>query len=686
MAAAVVATCYGGPSPDWDLAAYWDVRYPTCFAASGRGLRDMLEFAGYRILDADQLKTWMVAHIADGAPSVVVFCQDVVPDAVAESASVTCSLRRYLNAGGKIVWYADVPMYYQGHRDGSSTVWGTDGSISVLGFNTADGPWDSEQAVTFTATGIAWGLTQTWQSVRPTSPYLGLRALAKDSRGYPAAWVKHYMPGDTYRGFVRLFDRPGEPDFDDIRRVAQYPHLPEPLDLDNQAEKADDIVCTFHYPWYGNPTTSGQWVHWDMAPAYSPPVTWTANYLPNYPNSTWNPGVQLYDSSNTELLRWQDRAMARAGMDIAIASWWGMGLFEDRAFAKAIRICKSIQWCIYYELDAYGDPSSETIYNDLKYILDTYSPSGNYARVDGKWLVFVYGAGGEETANRWRQAKARLAANGYSVYLNADVSDPSAATCPSPWDAIHQYSSPVRQGLTQTLPSTDDSAWVSPGYWGLGEPPRLERSLSDFAAAWNNVVAQRSSCRFVLVETWNEWHEGTQIEPGQVIVPDLTGYSPGSYDYGYSFIDAIAPAAIDELHWTSSGHRAVVPTHIEAEDMIWDVPSLKQDSVGCVIGDNATRIGASILALQTNDLVFAVQAASTVAATRGAPAYPKVVLYLDDAVACKWEVRSATYQTYSTVSSLTKGIHKVEIGLEKRQADKWELAVDCIDIAHPVVE
>jgi hypothetical protein len=63
-----------------------------------------------------------------------------------------------------------------------------------------------------------------------------------------------------------------------------------------------------------------------------------------------------------------------------------------------------------------------------------------------------------------------------------------------------------------------------------------------------------------------------------------------------------------------------------------------------------------------------------------------MVLYLDDAVACKWEVKSAEYQTYSTVSSLKKGIHKVEIGLEKRQSDKWELAVDCIDIADLVVE
>jgi len=128
-----MSASYAESDLTWDRAAYWDGRYPSGWAGAGEAMRDALEFAGYKILDADQLKTWMDARIADGMPSVAVFCQDIAPDTVVESASSTCTLRRYLNAGGKIVWYADIPMYYQGHSDGNRTTWGVDGSKNILG-------------------------------------------------------------------------------------------------------------------------------------------------------------------------------------------------------------------------------------------------------------------------------------------------------------------------------------------------------------------------------------------------------------------------------------------------------------------------------------------------------------------------------------------------------------------------
>ncbi len=77
---------------EWDRAAYWDGRYPSAWCGGGQGIRDGLEAAGYTILDADELKVWMDGHIADKALSVVVFCQDVVPDTVAETMSDTCTL------------------------------------------------------------------------------------------------------------------------------------------------------------------------------------------------------------------------------------------------------------------------------------------------------------------------------------------------------------------------------------------------------------------------------------------------------------------------------------------------------------------------------------------------------------------------------------------------------------------
>jgi hypothetical protein len=59
---------------------------------------------GYLPLDADSLPAFLSARIADSIPSAVVFAMDVVPHAAEPIAADTVLIRRYLNAGGKIVW------------------------------------------------------------------------------------------------------------------------------------------------------------------------------------------------------------------------------------------------------------------------------------------------------------------------------------------------------------------------------------------------------------------------------------------------------------------------------------------------------------------------------------------------------------------------------------------------------
>jgi len=210
---------------DWDRALYWDDDYSSAWAGGATTIRDALEAAGYTVLDADQLKTWMDGHIVDKALSVVVFCKDVVPDTVAETMNASCTIRKYLDAGGKVIWYSDWPFYYQGSSDGSNVTWGSAGATSVLGFNASSGPNDTQDEVVFTEAGIAWGLTTTWQSQRPTSVTItdNFTPLATISSGSAAAWAKHFVPGDKFRGFVRLYDTGGvPPSVEDVMRLAEY--------------------------------------------------------------------------------------------------------------------------------------------------------------------------------------------------------------------------------------------------------------------------------------------------------------------------------------------------------------------------------------------------------------------------------------------------------------------------------
>ncbi|MCK4293042.1 MAG: LamG domain-containing protein, partial [Planctomycetes bacterium] len=271
----------------WDRAAYYDARYPTNWAANPTpaNMRYALEAAGYTILDADQLKTWMDGHIADGALSVVVFCPDIAPDTVAETNTANCTLRRYLDAGGKIVFYADIPFYNQGHLDpdNPTTTWGDAGAPGILGFDTSPSALrGSNNIVQFTQAGIEWGLTETWQSVRPAAAGNVDIVLATDNAANAAAWVKHYLPGDNYRGFVRTRDVGGMPKVDDIIRLAEY--SPRAASNPNPPHNAIKVALDVDLSWTAGEDAVSHKVYLDV---FNPPMVLATTQ----PGTTYDPGT-----------------------------------------------------------------------------------------------------------------------------------------------------------------------------------------------------------------------------------------------------------------------------------------------------------------------------------------------------------------------------------------------------------
>jgi F5/8 type C domain-containing protein len=209
----------------YDRVAYWDSDYGTAWAGDGGPVRDELEAVGYRVVDAAELKNWMTARIADRALSVVVMCRDAAPDTIAETQDENCTIRRYLEAGGKVVWYSDIPFYYQTTSGGTNTTWGDAGSTGVLGFGGSTAPRDAGDTVTITEAGETWGLVTPWTSTRPTLPdaWPNLTILAANDAGNASGWVAHYVEGDTFRGFVRIEDHTGGPvDIANLIAVAEY--------------------------------------------------------------------------------------------------------------------------------------------------------------------------------------------------------------------------------------------------------------------------------------------------------------------------------------------------------------------------------------------------------------------------------------------------------------------------------
>ncbi len=82
---------------------YYDTRYPVAWISRAEALiyKNFLVANGFTAVDADELKTFMQAN---GAGSVAVMAQDVAPDTVANDQSSNAIIRKYLDAGGTVVW------------------------------------------------------------------------------------------------------------------------------------------------------------------------------------------------------------------------------------------------------------------------------------------------------------------------------------------------------------------------------------------------------------------------------------------------------------------------------------------------------------------------------------------------------------------------------------------------------
>lgn len=247
------------------------------------------------------------------------------------------------------------------------------------------------------------------------------------------------------------------------------------------------ISATFYYAWY--------------------PEAWLRDSV--FPYSRFHPSLDYYSADDARIVRHHIDAMRYAHLDAGIYSWWGRDGYpptDDRLgrYLAAARTTP-FRWAIYYEREGYDNPSVEKIRSDLEYIRDRYASKPAYLKIDGRFVVYVYGNSEDScdaTAARWRQANTV----GAYVVLKAFA---GFRSCPAQPDAWHQYSA--------ALPEYDlapDSFMIAPGFDEASEGvPRLARDLVRWQTDAAAMVA--SNARWQLVLTFNEWAEGTSVENAQ---------------------------------------------------------------------------------------------------------------------------------------------------------------------------
>ncbi len=315
--------------------------------------------------------------------------------------------------------------------------------------------------------------------------------------------------------------------------------------------------ATFYYPWYKTQTVDGSWSYWQDN-GHSPPNNWFANYLPDYDPAQFNPTVELYSSLDDRVIYWQLRKLAEAKQEVAISSWWNPQHKTDIAFSHIISDLMqrsdnpypNFRWALYYEKEGdnshglVNDPQVSELVSDLNYIADNYANKSAFFKINNRPVIFVYADVNDcgttnpcDSTNtnsmlyRWSQAKQQARGNFYIV-LKVFSGFANAPFQPDSW---HQYAPANRSGQHSPF-----SSYVSPGFWKNGDTPRLTRDLSAFETAVNSMVSANTT--FKLIETWNEWGEGSSVEPGDQVTQLTSGISsldPNGVAFKNAYIDVL---------------------------------------------------------------------------------------------------------------------------------------------------
>lgn len=295
-------------------------------------------------------------------------------------------------------------------------------------------------------------------------------------------------------------------------------------------------VAIFYYPWYATPTVDGFWEHWDQNGHRPPADVYSRFYPANGPYSSADPAV----------LARQMGEISAAGVDEIIVSWWGRGSWEDMLLPAVVASARRHHLSVALHLEPYESRSASNIVGDLEYAASlgigdvfVYRPQ-DLSAADWVWVRSQSPPGMRLFAGTQLVGFAAEAHfDGFYTYdFVSWGADKFARLCEQA-HAVHLLCAPS----------------VGPGFDGrrAGEPPVRDRKNGQtYDQLWSAALAATPD--IVTITSFNEWGEGTQIEPAE----PHKGYAAYTGAWGTTG-DAAQYAYLDRTaYWAGKAHAAVV--------------------------------------------------------------------------------------------------------------------------------
>lgn len=294
-------------------------------------------------------------------------------------------------------------------------------------------------------------------------------------------------------------------------------------------------VAAFYYGWYGNVSRDPWWNHWDD------PQDISADYYPQ---------LGPY-SSNDPLVVAQHMAWLRqAGIGVIIVTWWGPNSYEERPFPLIMEMAEKYGIKVAFHIEPYQGRTANKLVDNIKYLYRVYGDSPAFFRSTAssryspgdqpKGMFFVWYiefAGSDDAppveADYWQAAMDEIHALPDSTLVIANTTQGNWIT-EGHFDGLYNYNTlhlEQQGGFSWARSLPPDSLYVPsviPGYSAqrIGDPPEtlvLREEGRIFNDQWTAALGAGVQPDMVTITSFNEWHEGTMIEPPAIGATDGLG-------------------------------------------------------------------------------------------------------------------------------------------------------------------
>ena len=309
-------------------------------------------------------------------------------------------------------------------------------------------------------------------------------------------------------------------------------------------------VHTFYYNWYGNPSFDNEYRHWahDILPHWADT---SSDNLKGFGGAddigaNYFPQLGCYSCNDSNTVRQHMAWIAEAGIGVVTLSWWGRGSFEDKNVELIMNEASKKKIKVNFHVEPFNDRSAQTTKLAINYIVKKYGSHPAFHRIKGKGVFYIYDSY-LIRSKEW--AKVFPMKNVFAIGLWVDEAHGDSILA-SGFDGAYTYF--ASDGFTYG--STKEN-WKGMSEWGkennkLFVPCAGPGYLDTRIRPWNDgntknrkegvyydllfAKAIESKANVIGITSFNEWHEGTQIEPASPFHIDnyvYQDYSPREEDY-----------------------------------------------------------------------------------------------------------------------------------------------------------